>query len=166
MIITNKDPKNKSRTNNTLEILRSLEENQFSETYNREHLPFFRERSWAVKPQENLIFSQKEKEVQQKIDQILTELAKLAKTVNETLTTEIKNVVQTPIVAPGVYHLNFFEKIRETLVLLSKKIEHAATWVAEGNKRGKKMGYYHSQVKKSGTKFMLSQERTTATQTG
>lgn len=168
MIITKQDPKNnKARTNPTLEALRSAQDNQFPEyQYKPEYLPFFRERPWAVRPQENLIFSQKEKEVTRQIEAILAELAKLAKTVNETLTSEIKNVVSTPVVTPGVYHLNFFEKIKQTLILLRKKVEHAATWAAEGNRRSKKMGYYRAQVQKSGTKFMLSQERTTATQTG
>ena len=73
--------------------------------------------------------------------------------------------MQAPV-EPGVYHLNFLEKLRETIIFLSKSIKESFNWLAVCNSRAKKRSHYWSQVKKSGTKYMLSQERYMATQAG
>jgi len=69
-------------------------------------------------------------------------------------------------VEPGVYHLNFFERPKQAIIIFRKKIEDSASWLALFNQRAKKRGYYWTQFKKSGTKFLLSQERYMATQAG
>jgi len=167
-MITNSDPtKNKTRSNKTLEILRALEENRLNENprINPERLNFFRESPWTIRPQENLVFSEKEQKIKNQIQAIINELAQLAK-VTQNLTKEVKQTVESPIINPGVYHLNFLEKIKETIILLRKKVELSAHWMAAANQRSKKQHGYWGQAKKLGTKFTLSQERSMATQTG
>jgi uncharacterized phage-associated protein len=82
------------------------------------------------------------------------------------LVQEVEKATKIEPVDPGLYHLNFFEKLKQTIITLRKKIEDSANWLALFNQRSKKKNYYWSQVRKSGTKFMLSQERYMATQAG
>jgi len=115
--------------------------------------------------QERLIWIKKEEETRLQIAVILEELKKLA-SATKNLAKEVDVAAKQVPAEPGVYHLSFFEKLRQTLILLRKKVEDSATWLAAFNQRAKRRNYYWAQVRKSGTKFMLSQERYMATQVG
>jgi len=115
---------------------------------------------------ETLIFHRKEEEAKLQIKSIQEELKKLAE-VTQGLSQEVKKAVFTASVAPGTYHLTFFDRIRGIIELARKQISESKTWFESFNRRKKhKQGHYWGQVKKSGTKFMLSQERYMATQSG
>ena len=120
---------------------------------------------WDLRRQENLLFTRNERETRLQVEAIQEELKKLALS-TKNLTKEVEIAAKQVPVEPGVYHLNFFEKLRQSLVFLRKKVEESATWLAAFNQRAKKRNYYWGQVKKSGTKFMLSQERYMSTQFG
>lgn len=126
--------------------------------------PFQREFA-QIRQQERLLFKQSEQDTQLRVRGILAELKKLAVS-TATLAEEIEVAVQQAPVDPGIYHLSFFEKLRQTIILFKKKIENSATWLAAFNQRAKKHNYYWAQVRKSETKFMLSQERYMSTQAG
>lgn len=118
-----------------------------------------------IRRQERLIWSQKEQQTKLQIAAILEELKKLTQT-TKNLAKEVEVASQQVPVEPGVYHVSFFEKLRQTLILFRKKIEESVTWLSAFNQKAKKRNFYWAQVRKSGTKFMLSQERYMATQAG
>lgn len=116
--------------------------------------------------QEKILWTAEQQKTALQIEAIQEELKKL---VNETegLSREIKTAAVQAVVEPGIYHLNFLERLLELIKLIRKKIQESKTWLAEWNAYcKKKRNYYWVQVKKSGTKFMLSSERYMATQAG
>lgn len=137
------------------EIIRRVEERRRQE---RAHFEY-------VRRQEKLVFSRKQEEIKAQITAIQEELKKL---IGEAagLAQEVEVAVEQAVVEPGVYHLNFFYKLRQLLILLRKKIADSKTWMHQVNTRSKRRSFYWAQVKKSGTKFLLSQERYMSTQAG
>lgn len=124
-----------------------------------------RHRLFEYKRQEKLVYSHQEKETQLQIKVVREELAGLAKSVKK-LDKEVEIATKLEPVEPGVYHLSFFEKLKIALREMAQRIDESATWLAAFNRRAKRRNYYWAQVRKSGTKFMLSQERYMATQVG
>lgn len=118
-----------------------------------------------LRHQEKLIWTKQEQETKLQINAVLGELKKLAQA-TKNLAQEVKIASEQVPVEPGVYHLSFFEKLRQTILLFKKQIEQSASWLTTSNQRAKKRNFYWSQVRKSGTKFMLSQERYMSTQAG
>ena len=120
---------------------------------------------FQIRQEERLIFKQEEQQTRLQIKAIQEELKKLAIS-TEGLAREVEIAAKLEPVKPGVYHLNFFERLKQAIVLFRKKIEKSATWLSLFNQRAKKRSYYWAQFHKSGTKFMLSAERYTSTSTG
>jgi hypothetical protein len=118
-----------------------------------------------IRRQERQISVQVEQETKLQIAAVLEELKQISFSTKK-LAKEVKVASEQVPADPGVYHINFFERLRKTLVFLRKKIDESATWLSAFNQRSKKRNYYWGQVKKSGGKFMLSQERYMATQAG
>ncbi len=145
------------RPNEPLKLEERQEKEQLRRQLNRE---FFR-----VKQEERLVFKQEEQKTRLQIQAIQEELKKLAESTKD-LVKEVEVAAKVEPVDPGVYHLNFFEKLKQTIITLRKKIEDSASWLSLFNQRNRKQGFYWAQVRKSGTKFMLSQERYMATQAG
>ena len=102
--------------------------------------------------------------IKEKIDAVRMELKSLSQSVKE-LQTEITKAVTETIVDPGIYHLNFFERLRSILHIMRQQIDDSRTWLSTWNTRKKKMGFW-GKYKKHGTQFGLSSERTMATQAG
>ena len=123
------------------------------------------EKLQQVRYQEQIIFNQKDQETQNQVKTIQQEIKALVKSVKN-LDTEIDKTVEQIPVNPGVYHLNFLEKLKQAIILLRKHIEEASTWLEFFNhKQAKKRGYW-SQAKKLGTQFSQSSERYVATSIG
>lgn len=115
--------------------------------------------------EERLIFHHKQEEAKLQIKAIQEELKKLASATSG-LSVEVKKAVFTAAVEPGTYHENFFDRIRRLIEFARKKIVESKSWLETFNHRTKKRSHYWFNVKKSGTKFMLSQERYMSTQVG
>jgi hypothetical protein len=115
--------------------------------------------------QEKILFTRHEQEVKLQIKSIQEELQKLAESTKD-LAEEVKIATMQASVEPGIYHLTFLENLRQAIKLFRKRIEESKTWLSLANQRTKKRCYYWAQFKKSGTKFMLSQERYMATSAG
>ncbi|KUK78896.1 MAG: hypothetical protein XD95_0720 [Microgenomates bacterium 39_7] len=64
------------------------------------------------------------------------------------------------------YQLNFLELLLSFLKDLRERVEEGNTWLIAFQKKTNKKSYFWGQVKKSGSKFLLSSDRTPATQTG
>jgi len=115
---------------------------------------------------ETLVFHEKQEQAKMQIASLQQELAKIASAAGN-VSQEIKKATLKRAVEPGTYHENFFERIKRLLQRAKENIAKSGLWLKEFNRRGKKKGpFYWRQVKKSGTKYMLSQERYMATQVG
>lgn len=125
----------------------------------------FQQEFLDIRRQEKLIYTRTEQEGKLQIKALQEELKKLVESTRD-LVQEVEVAAKQAPVEPGVYHLNFFIRLRQTILLFKKRIEESATWLAAFNQRAKKRNYYWTQIKKSGTRFMLSQERYMATQAG
>ncbi len=166
----NKNLKNKRSTLNDslLEILReggfpsqkSKQEIEKQEVYREKF-----EQLQQVRSQEQIVFNQKEQQSQNKVKAIQQELKTLAVSVKN-LDKEVDKAVEQMPIHPGVYHLNFLEKLKQAVVLLRKRVEEASTWLELFNrKQAKKRGYW-PQAQKLGTQFSQSGERYVATSVG
>lgn len=109
------------------------------------------------------VYNQEEQGVRLEIKAILEELKRIAKSTKK-IAKEVEIAIEQVPVNPGIYHINFLKKLREQLTLYSKRIDESATWLAIFNQRTERKRYW-GQVRRSGSKFMLSSERRTATQT-
>lgn len=103
--------------------------------------------------------------IQTKVNEILSEIQKLASAQKE-LEVEFREVaVEQRIASPGKYHLNLFEWILSVIRLARMKIEDSGAWLAAFQSKKAKRQYW-AMFKKHGTTFGLSNERVVATQTG
>ena len=137
-----------------------MKADRFAGRQERAPFPQFRRPEFHRPPMVRL----EEAGLKQQIDAIRAELKALAASV-KSLNMEVqKAVIETPV-APGVYHLNFFEKLKSFLQVLREQIDDSRTWLSFQNNRKKKQGYW-GMYKKHGTNFGLSNERSLATQAG
>lgn len=85
---------------------------------------------------------------------LIAEVSKLAQA-TQGLAKEAEEATILAPVNPGIYHINFFEKIINFLQSFRKKIEESATWLQSSNKRAEKKNYW-AMYKKKGSSFLLS----------
>lgn len=159
----------KSRTlqpNQELNIAQAKQQAESTYQEQKEQYQRFHQDYLDIRQQEKLLFKRSEQEVKTEIQAILAELKQLALS-SKKLAKEVQTAAVQAPVEPGAYHVSFFQKLRETVLLLRQRIDDSATWLETCNKRAsKKSGHYWNQFKKSGTKFLLSSERYMATQAG
>lgn len=98
------------------------------------------------------------------IESVRAELKALASSI-QSLNTEIKKAVAEVPVDPGIYHVNFFERLRSILQVLREQVDDSRSWLTMSAGRKKKQGYW-GMFKKHGTTFGLSNERSIATSAG
>lgn len=102
--------------------------------------------------------------VQRQLEGIRAELKALVASVKN-LHQEMQKAIEEVPVDPGIYHVNFFERLRAILKILREQIEDSRSWLALWNNRKQKKHFW-GLYKKHGTKFGLSSERTLATSAG
>lgn len=100
----------------------------------------------------------KQEAVKKEIEALRDSILKIAKSAGNVSHEIEKAAFETPV-APGTYHLSFFEKLKSTLEMIKRSLDDSASWLHTMNERNKKTPYFWQQVKKSGTKYMLSSER-------
>jgi len=105
-----------------------------------------------------------EANLQQKVDAVRSELKALASSL-KSLNTEIDRAVMEVPVQAGIYHMNFFDRLRSVITSLRLQVEDSRTWLSLWSSRKQKKGYW-GMFKKHGTSFGLSNERSIATQAG
>ena len=108
--------------------------------------------------EEQVLFSMADEKLRKEIDGVRQELAALVKTMGQ-VQSQVENAIMDNVVGGGVYHLNYFQKLRSWIIFTRKSLEDASTWLAMSSGRGKR-GYYWQQEAKSGTKYSMSSERT------
>lgn len=102
--------------------------------------------------------------IKEQIEAVRSELKALAASIKN-LNTEIQRTITEVPVDPGIYHKNFFERMRSILVVLREQVDDSRSWLNLYSNRKQKCGYW-GMYKKHGTTFGLSNERTIATQAG
>lgn len=124
---------------------------------------FFRERQKEI----NQVYSHKEQEEVQKMNQIREKLKGLAVSVKK-LNQEIHNAAleNIPTQNAGVYQETFLEHLSTMIDLLKRQVESSSSWLHVFNSRSQKKNYYWGMVQKKGTSFFLSNERQVATSIG
>jgi hypothetical protein len=116
--------------------------------------------------QEKAVSKEEQQKIALQIKAIQVELKKLVIQTDD-LSRELKTAAVEATVDPGNYHVNFLENLLKIIKLVRKKVQKSKTWLTEWNAYCKKKRcFYWAQVKKSGTKFMLSSERYMSTQAG
>lgn len=128
-----------------------------------ERMPFPGFRRPEVKPREPFI-KKEEPHLKEQIQAVQAELKALAASI-KSLSNDIQKAVTETPVDPGIYHKNFYERIRSVLKLMREQIDDSRTWLNLSSSRKSKKGYW-GKYKKHGTSFGLSNERTLATQSG
>ncbi len=111
------------------------------------------------------IYDRHSEEVKSQIEALRKELQALAKDLGSMASSTLK-AIDEEVANPGTYHLNFFEKLRQFIILLRKQINDSQNWLELAYARKAAKSRYWGNVGKSGTKFMLSSERSVATSTG
>ena len=133
-----------------------------------------REKQHVKQNQENVIFSNSHRsediKIRQETNAIATELKKqiaILERKEKTFTTELSKIKVEQLPAKtGIYYLRFLEWMLLEVKRLIIKVEEGSVWLATFNSRKKKKLGYWKMYKKHGTSFGLSQERSSATQTG
>lgn len=103
-------------------------------------------------------FLNKQKEVEKQIELLRDAILKIAKS-TQNFSSEVEKAAFEAPVNPGKYHLGFFETLKNSLELIKKRLDDSASWMQEFNKRKDRVPFFWAQFKKSGTKYMLSSER-------
>ncbi len=132
-------------------------ERQIREAISRQE----RQRELSTTP----LFSRKEEENKTRIKVIQEELKALAKDLAG-MDKQLEKAIEEEIINPGTYHVNFFEKLRRIIINLRKQVNDSANWLELSAERKAAKGGFWGNVKTSGSKFLMSQEHTAATQSG
>lgn len=102
--------------------------------------------------------------VAQELNAIRSELKSLMSAVKDLSQAIEKSIDETPV-EPGVYHLNFFSRLRSMVMILREQVADSKTWLDHSTNRKKKQGYWNK-AKTHGTMFTMNNERAIATQAG
>lgn len=111
------------------------------------------------------VYSSKDREKEQKIESIRSQLRQLAaslKLINKNITRAIETVTPNP----SIYEETFLEHISKQISLLQKNANSTNTWLEIFARRSKKKGYYSSMAKSKGSAYTQSNERVVATSVG
>ncbi len=112
------------------------------------------------------IYSAKDKQVEKKIEEIRHELQALAKQIIK-YDQNVTGAIQTQVVNPGVYHISFFEHIKQIIALIKKNVTEANSWLSVFKKRSsQKGGTFWANTKKGGTSYMMSGEHSASRSAG
>ncbi|HCQ31181.1 TPA: hypothetical protein DIU27_02210 [Candidatus Collierbacteria bacterium] len=113
----------------------------------------------------NKVFSSKEKQAEDRIEEIRVQLKNLAKQVKK-LDTNLLKAVESPISQVGAYHESFLAHIQKMIQIFSLKVQEANSWLEMYNSRSTKKGTYWSMAKSKGNEYTQANERAVATSVG
>ena len=104
-----------------------------------------------------VLFSFADEKLKQEINGVRQELALLVQTMGN-VEKQIQNAIMDNVSDAGVYHLNYFHKLKTWIRFMRKSLEDSSAWLQLSAGR-KSKGHYWGQVAKSGNKYSMSQER-------
>lgn len=123
--------------------------------------PFMRP---EARPVARPVIREDQQKLAQQIESVRQELKAIASSI-QSLNKDIGKAVMEVPVNPGIYHANFFERLKSVLKILREQIDDSRSWLGMQSNRKKKKGYW-GMYKKHGTTFGLSNERSIATSAG
>lgn len=106
---------------------------------------------------ESTLIAESGQKLKVELHALTQEVTSLAKT-TQGLSKKIEIAAMQAPSNPGVYHLVFFEKLRNFIASFRKKIENASLWLQASNSRAAKRRTFWGQVGQSGSKRLLSPE--------
>lgn len=106
--------------------------------------------------EQNSLTEKKMNELRIQLHALTQEIYELAK-ITQNLGQEVEVAAMQAPANPGIYHLNFFEKLLSFIRNFRKNIQSAEVWLTATNDRAEKKNFWSS-FKKQGTKFYLSSE--------
>lgn len=106
---------------------------------------------------ENTLIAESGQKLKVELYALTQEVASLAKT-TQGLSKKVEIAAMQAPSNPGVYHLVFFERLRNFIASFRKKIENASLWLQSYNQRAAKRRTFWGQVSQSGSKRLLSPE--------
>lgn len=117
------------------------------------------ERAFHVhKAQESkVLFSYADESLHKEIDGVRQELQMLVASMGK-VEAQIEAAMMDNIVDGGLYHLNYFQKLKTWIIFMRKSLEDSSAWLQLSSGR-KSKGYFWTQADKSGTKYSMSSER-------
>jgi hypothetical protein len=127
-----------------------------------EHMEYFRT---TVENVDRTSETRTEMEMKKSVDEIRMEIKKLIQTSKIVERTVKDATADKAPVKPGKYHISFFEFVLSVIRDASRKLEDAANLGSVFTSKKQQSKYWNS-YKQQGTKFGLSGERSTVTQTG
>ncbi len=111
------------------------------------------------------VYSAKDKEKEQKIENIRLQLKQLSASI-KILNKNITRAIETSTPNPSVYEESFLDHIYKQINLLQKNANSTNTWLEIFASRSKKKGHYSSMAKTKGSSYTQSNERVIATSVG
>lgn len=102
--------------------------------------------------------------MKEKLESVRMELATLAVSIKK-FNSQIERAIEDIPARPGIYHLNFLERLRGVIMAIRENIEDSNSWLSLFTTRKQKRKYW-GMYKKHGTSFGLSSERNVSTQAG
>lgn len=124
-----------------------------------------RQRFEQVRRDEQVIYSREKQQEKLEIASLQNKIKQLANEVGGVMVEAEKTAFQM-VVSPGRYHKNFFKRLISLLEIARKSVHDSRTCLQLTNLRNQAKSIYWNSVKKSGTSFLLSSDRTVATQAG
>lgn len=104
-----------------------------------------------------VLFNLADERLKEEINGVRQELAMLVKTMGQ-VEKQVELAMIENIVDGGIYHLNYFQKLKTWIKFMHKSMEDASAWLQMSSGR-KPKGYFWTQEAKSGSKYSMSQER-------
>ena len=104
-----------------------------------------------------VVFSFADESLRKEIEGVRQELSMLVQTMGQ-VQKQVENAMMENIVDGGLYHLNYFQKLKTWIIFMRKSLEDASGWLQLSSGR-KTKGYFWAQESKSGSKYSMSSER-------
>jgi hypothetical protein len=132
---------------------------EVDKAYSGEHQKMIQERRQLsflnkLKEEELMMVREKSGQLKAQLNALQHELLNLTQATHG-LAKETQVAAMSAPVEPGIYHIGYFQWLIEYVKGFTAKINNAALWMQEGNKRAQKKNYW-AKYKKHGSKFLLS----------
>ena len=128
-------------------------ESQAAEQARQEERAFHLHKAQETK----VLFSYADESLKKEIEGVRQELQMLVASMGK-VEAQIEAAMMDNIVEGGVYHLNYFQKLKTWIRFMRKSLDDGAAWLQLSSGR-KSKGYFWTQEAKSGTKYSMSSER-------
>lgn len=104
-----------------------------------------------------VLFSFADESLKREINGVRQELQMLVASMDQ-VEKQVEMAMMDNIVDGGLYHLNYFQKLKTWIKFMRKSLQDGSAWLQMTSNR-KSKGYFWGQEAKSGSKYSMSSER-------